>query len=122
MSGVITVKLGGQKRSLKFGTNSTARYCEIRKCSLDDYIKDMDFDNLKAGVVRDLIYSALWAYNVTNNIETDFNTFNVGDWIDEADKDEVNNIFLEMASSSTQKVKVKKVGDGSKKKLHGIAH
>ena len=116
MSGVITVKLGGQKRSLKFGTNSTAKYCEVRKCSLDDYLKDMKFKNTDGSEVRDLIFSALWAYNVTNDLETDFNTFTVGDWIDEADQKDISNIFTALADSNAQKVKVKESEEGTKKK------
>ena len=116
MSGIITVNLGGQKRSLKFGTNSTAKYCDIRNCSLDDYLNDMKFEAMKGSEIRDLIFSALWAYNVTKDIETDFNTFTVGDWIDEADQKEVNNIFLELASSNTQKVKVKETTETDLKK------
>ncbi len=116
MSGVITVQLGGQERSLKFGTNSTAKYCEVRKCSLDDYLNDMKFENIKGSEVRDLIFCALWAFNVTNDLETDFNTFTVGDWIDDADQKDINNIFTALADSNAQKVDVKKAKESTKKK------
>jgi len=107
MAGVITVNIGGKERSLKFGTNQTARYCEVNKCTLDEYLTDMNFTNMRGDEIRDLIYSGLWAYDITNDAKIDYNRFSVGDWIDEADQKEINSIFQSLADSNKQLTEIK---------------
>lgn len=133
MAGVITVNIGGKERSLKFGTNSTAHYCEVRGCTLNDYVNDLsnlilssssDIDeDIKAAVqmngseVRDLIYSSIWAFDMTNDNIVDYDRLKVGDWIDDIDQKDLNRIFTELFNSSEGKVKPKESKvEGEKKK------
>lgn len=129
MAGIITANIGGQERSLKFGTNSTARYCEVRKCDLNDYMEDLakfllsqseedeirKMAGLRGDEVRDIIYSGLWAFDITNERAIDYDRFVVGNWIDDAEQEEINKIFQELFSSNEGKVEQKK-GEGVKKK------
>jgi len=115
MVAIITVNIGGKERSLKFGTNSTARYCEVRGCTLDQYLKDMSFTNMRGDEIRDLIYSGVWAYDTTKEIKIDYSRFDVGDWIDEADQKEVNKIFQSLTDSNKQLTDVK-TGDSKEVK------
>jgi len=129
MSGIITANIGGKERSLKFGTNSTSHYCEVRGCDLDDYVNDVaklllsmtdksenrSMQGLGGGEARDMIYSGLWAYDITHNAKIDYNRLTVGDWIDEAEQEEINSIFQSLFSSNEGKVKPPK-SEGSKKK------
>jgi len=129
MTGIITANIGGQERSLKFGTNSTAQYCEVRKCDLNDYMEDLgkfilsqseeeelrQMSGMEGSELRDIIYSGLWAFDITNNRKVDYNKFDVGNWIDEAEQEEINKIFQELFSSNEGKTKQKK-GEGVKKK------
>ena len=129
MNGIINAIIGGKSRSLRFGTNSTAKYCEIRGCMLEDYINDLstfilafgkkddDLDylsGLKGDEIRDLIYAGLWAFDITEGNQIDYNQFVVGNWIDEAEQKEVNKIFQELLASNATKVKGDK-GTGEKK-------
>lgn len=129
MAGIIIANIGGQERSLKFGTNSTARYCEVRNCDLNDYTEDLGkfilsqskdkelrkMSGLQGNEVRDIIYSGLWAFDITNKRAIDYDRFDVGNWIDEAEQEEINKIFQELFSSNEGKIEQKK-GGGVKKK------
>ena len=110
MSGIITANIGGKSRSLKFGTNSTARYCEVRGCTLDDYVQDVKLTNMRGDEIRDLIYSGLWAYAMSNKESFEDTRFDVGDWIDDAEQSEINSIFQNLLNSNAQKVE----GNGKK--------
>ena len=119
MSGVIKANLGGKERSLKFGTNSTAHYCEIRGCDLDGYIKDIakfilsqadnnkikSLSGLKGSESRYLIYSGLWAFDITKNNSVDQKQIDVGDWIDDVDQKELNKILQTLFNYNNGKVK-----------------
>ena len=110
MNGIINAIIGGKSRSLKFGTNSTAKYCEVRGCTLDEYIQDMTLTQMRGDEIRDLIYSGLWAYAMSNKEPFEDTRFDVGDWIDDAEQEEINGIFQALASSNAQKVE----GNGKK--------
>ncbi len=115
MSGIISVNIGNELRSLKFGTNSTARYCEVRGCTLNDYIEDMNLTDMRGDEVRDLIYSGLWAFDITSGKQIDYTRYDVGNWIDDSEQKEINKIFTSLVESNTPKVKAKET-EGTKKK------
>lgn len=101
MRGTIEINIGDKLRPLKFGTNQSAKYCQVRGVSLakmqDELsnIEDGDGSN-----IRDLIYSALWAGCKTDKIEVDFDEFDMGDWIDDMDQEELNKIFQTLLDSN----------------------
>jgi hypothetical protein len=88
LQGTTTVELNGVKRPVKFGTNQTAIFCQLRGITIkqaqevlsSDKMKDGDFD---MQVMIDLYYSAFLAGAKSARIEVDFDAIDVGDWFDE---------------------------------------
>ncbi len=122
MKGVVTINIGGNDRTLKFGINMSSHYCGVRKCSLQDYLDDIqnmfsfkegdngtaqpDFTKIRGDEIRDMIYSALWAHDMEKGIDPEYNRYTVGGWIDEADQKEINKIFTSLIASNIGDVKV----------------
>jgi len=102
--GTAEINIGGKKRPIKYGTNSTAILCEIRGITLKDMgdmfseqrIKD---NEITGGEVRDLIYAGLASGSYSKGEEPEFNRYQVGDWIDEMDADELIKAFEVMGES-----------------------
>ena len=89
-----TVNIGGKDRPIKFGTNQSARYCEIR--SIDLPVMRDELSNLATSdgsSIRDLLYSALWAGCKSEKIDVDFDRYDLGDWIDDMDQKEMDKAF-----------------------------
>jgi hypothetical protein len=77
------IKIGGENRPLKFGTNQTHKFCEIRKIDLDVYGQILANGLQDIGTIRDFLYSALWAGAVSKDQPFDYSMYKVGDWMDE---------------------------------------
>jgi hypothetical protein len=87
IAGTHYIEIGGQKRPMRFGTNQTAKFTEIKKITLSEYSELMQSGGLSdLGNIRDLLFSALWAGAKTEKLPTDFDEATVGDWMDEADQ------------------------------------
>lgn len=101
-------KVGGEKRLIKFGTNSTSIFCDIRDLSLIQ-AQSITAGNMKPGELRDLIYSglaagALKADDSVHDIgDLDFSKWDVGDWIDEMDQDTLQEIHEFMSGDDKKK-------------------
>ena len=101
MKGTTKINIGGKDRPLKFGTNQSAKYCEIRGLSLVEMQEELsDIANSDGGSIRDLLYSALWAGCMTDKLEVDFNRYDLGDWVDEMSQDELNKCFQVLFDSN----------------------
>lgn len=106
MNGTTEINIGGKLRPVKFGTNQSAMYCEVRGISLAKMQSELsNIEDSDGGSIRDLIYSALWAGCKTDKIEVDFDRYDLGDWIDDMDQEELNKCFQVLVDSN---------GDGSK--------
>jgi len=57
-------------------------------------------DNWDESVVRDLIYSALWAGCKAKKEAVNFDEFEVGTWIEEMPQDELNKVFQVLIDSN----------------------
>jgi hypothetical protein len=103
MKGYTTIQIGDKKRPLHFGTNQTYEFCKIRECTLGEYYilvgKLGKIAETDGGVIRDLVYSALWAGAMTDEIEIDFNAHKVGNWIDEIGVDGLKDVFITLTES-----------------------
>lgn len=113
IQGLAEINIGGKMRPMKFGTNATAILCEKRGCMLKDIIgmfspEKINNQEITGGEIRDLIWSGLVAGAKSKNIDVDFNEFNVGDWIDQLDADELKKAFDVILESSP--VEKKKTG------------
>lgn len=76
------VLLGGKKRLLKFGTNSSAVFCKLQDCSLEamqSKLEKMGVDDLQV-----LVYAMAFAGHVKEHgSEPEFTRWDVGDWLDD---------------------------------------
>ena len=90
LKGLIEIEIGGKKRSLKFGTNQTALFCEITGLPLSE---SFNVKNFKAGELRDFIFSALKDGCRIKSEKVDFTNVDVGDWMDELSQQDYGLIF-----------------------------
>lgn len=110
-----TVKIGGKDRPIKFGTNQSSRYCEIRDIDLPQMQDELsDLANSDGSAIRDLLYSALWAGCKTAKIEVDFDRYDLGDWIDEMDQKEMDKAFQFLINSEPKAEEGEGKADGKK--------
>lgn len=106
------IKIGGKLRPFKFGTNATRIICDKLNMTLGEYSnmftqENLKKQNFKAEVIPVLIYSGLAAGCYSNNIEVDFNEWNVGDWIDDLSQKELTDIFEKMQPQAPKSAKKK---------------
>jgi hypothetical protein len=99
MRGTTIINIGGEDRPVKFGTNQTAVYCELRKKTLAEYQEELTKLS-DVGVIRDLIYSALFAGYKAEKKDVSFDNYEVGEWIDEMTQDDLAKIFDVLGKSN----------------------
>lgn len=104
--GLHYVEMGGRQRPYRFGTNQSAIYCQLRKCTLAAYLKDMNTERIinnevDGTEIRDLVYSALAAGASSQNEKVEFNNMTVGDWIDEMEQEELTNMFKVLTAQNS---------------------
>lgn len=88
LAGTHYIEIGGQKRPLRFGTNQTAIFCELKKIGLSEYTELMGASGLSdISNIRDLLYSALFAGAKAEKKPVDFDHFDVGFWMDDCDQE-----------------------------------
>lgn len=92
------VKIGGQLRPIKFGTNATHLFCQQRGIKLSEFNELFNAEKLAkleidGSEIRDLIWAGLKAAALSNGEDVDFTEWTVGDWIDDLTEDEMTNII-----------------------------
>jgi|SRR5690554_1351472 len=103
--GEVTLKIGGKKRLLKFGTNQTAILCEMYDVPLEEMDQAFSPARMSVAQTRDLIYSAIAAGCLTKGKEIDFTQYQVGDWVDDLPQEDLERIFK---AAYKKEVKAKK--------------
>lgn len=91
LRGEYDLKIGRKKYLLKFGTNSTAIFCEEKEIGFQDFQDRMS--NMSIMDLRDFIWAAAVAGCHTKQKEVDFDRMDVGDWIDDMADDELEQIL-----------------------------
>lgn len=110
--GFTTINLGGRVRPVKFGTNQTILFCQLRSCNLKDYTEmfkkeNLDSYNLDGSEVRDLVWSALKDGARFKGEEFEHTPEDVADWLDEAVDKDVKQMFLSIAVPTIRENKKK---------------
>lgn len=83
---VATLDVGGKERTVKFGTNQSVIFTELRGIQLAEYmelLKNVDEGKVDLAFTRDVMYSALVDGARVTKVQVDFTKEDVGDWIDE---------------------------------------
>ncbi len=83
----ITATIGGESRTIKFGTNATHLFCERYQIGLNGFSELFRSENIRPGYLRDFIWSGLVAGG------TDVTPEVVGDWIDDMEQTELERIM-----------------------------
>lgn len=124
--------IGGQLRTLRFGINCTALYCELRASDLHDFENDFDNKRVREGktdpaCIRDITWAALkegerWriSQGQLHYVIKPFSNEDVGVWLDDMSLDDKND-FAEkftyvMASNFIEGIES---ASKEKKNLHG---
>ena len=103
LRGYTEVVIGGKKRPVKFGTNQTIIFNQLRGITLKEYAELFSADKIKnmsidGSETRDLFWSALSDGARYKNQKFEATPETVGDWIDESDEDTMVEAFSAMMS------------------------
>ena len=82
--GRLTLEIGGQERTLKFGMNTLALFGQLHMDSPGDFAEQ--FSKNTFGALRDIVYCGLRVVK-GNSLPDDFDPETTGDWLDDL-KDE----------------------------------
>jgi hypothetical protein len=96
--GYCQLELGGKTRTLHFSMNFWAAFEEASGFKISEVDKVFG-SGLSMGTMRALVYAGIIAYDQENNIEIDYNQFNVGAWMDEIDQDALGMIINTLMES-----------------------
>jgi hypothetical protein len=96
--GYCQLELGGKTRTLHFSMNFWAAFEEASGFKISEVDKVFG-SGLSMGTMRALVYAGIIAYDQENNIEIDYNQFNVGAWMDEIDQDDLGMIISTLMES-----------------------
>jgi len=83
MNSDITVKIGGKKRTFRFGINAHMIY--------ERTLMKMEISDL--GVIIALFYAGLKAKEAVNSLPDDFSLETVGDWIDDMSEQDYEQVL-----------------------------
>jgi len=115
MRGTTMINIGEKERPIKFGTNQTAEYCQVRGLTLAQYQAELSsVEAMGVDVVRDLLYSALFAGCKAQKIDVDFDRYDVGEWLDDMDQAELDKAFQTLADSNKSGDEAGEVESGKK--------
>lgn len=113
------MKIGGHDRPIHFGMNCWIEYCELRDISVTQMGEDLQRigDGGGSGAeMRDLIWASLKDGARKAKEPFEVNNYDVGDWMDDIEQDELAAFFSQMAQSMENKVKQNGAATASKKK------
>ena len=96
------INIGKKERPIKFGTNATAKFCELENLDLSGYalaLFQVSKGTISGTCLRNLIYAGLYAACKSDKLDVDFDVYDVGDWMDTLDEENANKIFNALAAS-----------------------
>lgn len=100
--GEIRAVIGGAERTLKFGTNATAHFCELYGVGLGQIGAMFAPESLTPAHFRDLIWCALVSGARVSGQPFTHSREEVGDWLDELTPDELAGVFSVIQASAPQ--------------------
>lgn len=107
----MTISIGGSERDIKFNFNVISFCSRLHKMPFTELVRMISYDPV--GLLRDMIYSSLKTY--PDNLPEDFNLLMVGDWLEEVNQEQLNEMQLELLTAfglnekDQKEVKKKKV-------------
>jgi len=112
---LVYLNVGGERRPIKFGTNSTALLCKEHGISLKEIGEFLTEDGITIEKYRDLLWASLTAGAQSLGKDFPFTKYQVGDWIDDMSEED-NDAFLNEMTGIVEESKKKATG---KQKLAG---
>jgi len=100
----IEMFIGGESRPIKFGINQQDYYCELRGGisvnKMNEEFATFATGDYQLSVIRDFFWSALKeGARYWDKSDFDYTNFDVGDWMEEADVDEISKAFKAYSDS-----------------------
>tara|TARA_A100001015_G_C14796136_1_gene635056 strand:+ start:465 stop:833 length:369 start_codon:yes stop_codon:yes gene_type:complete len=96
--GYYTLEIGGKKRTLHFSMNFWAKFTDMLNIGLAE-IGDVFSKGISIKALIALIYSGLLAYDKENKNEVDYDEFDVGNWLEDIQADEIEKVVIAMTES-----------------------
>lgn len=96
--GYYTLDIGGKKRTLHFSMNFWATFTDVMNISLDElgtlFVKGV---SLKA--IINIVYVGILTYDQENKKEIDYDSFDVGNWLENVNAEQIEKIVQTMTES-----------------------
>tara|TARA_R110000751_G_scaffold53310_1_gene115558 strand:+ start:632 stop:1006 length:375 start_codon:yes stop_codon:yes gene_type:complete len=96
--GFYTIKLGGVSRTLHFSMNFWVELTEHLDISLQE-LGEAFGDKMALSGIRGIIYCGMLAYDKENGNEIKYNVYDVGNWLEDLNQEDVGNIMRVMTET-----------------------
>ncbi|MGP8215796.1 MAG: hypothetical protein ACLQQ4_09560 [Bacteroidia bacterium] len=99
---MVQINIGGKLRPFKFGFNAIDIFCREHCIGIAEFgerFAKIANGSSTLGELRDMVYAGLYGGALSNNQPVDFNSYQVGDWMDEMGKDELARMMEDIAGS-----------------------
>jgi hypothetical protein len=96
--GYYTLNIGSKKRTMHFSMNFWATFTDMLGVNLDK-IGDIFMEGISISALRALFYAGLLAYDQENKNEIDYTEFDVGNWLEDINAEEIEKIVGVLAES-----------------------
>ena len=114
----VRINIGGQDRPIHFGVNQTILYCETKGITVnefDDEIRTISVGGGTGREVRLLLWTGLVDGARLEGEEFKADELTVGDWIEQADKEEIQKAMLSFREQMVTSNKKESTGTAKKK-------
>ena len=98
------ILIGGKKRPFKFGINAARVFCKETGKSIND-LNDIAETDLDA--IVSILYAGLFHGAKAAGKEVDFDSWQVGEWMDDMDQKEITKAFESMQDQTQTATKKK---------------
>ena len=96
--GYYTLKIGGKNRTLHFSMNFWATFTDMLDISLDE-LGNIFEKGVSLKAVITIVYAGILTYDQENKNEIDYDSFDVGNWLEDVNANELQNIIEAMTES-----------------------
>ena len=96
--GYYTLKIGGKNRTLHFSMNFWATFTDLLGISLDE-LGDVFQKGVSLKAIINIIYVGILTYDQENKKEIDYDSFDVGNWLEDITAEEIEKVIQAMTES-----------------------
>lgn len=96
--GYYTLDIGGKKRTLHFSMNFWATFTDIMDISLDE-LGTLFLKGVSLKAIINIVYVGILTYDQENKKEIDYDSLDVGTWLEDITAEQIEKIVATMTES-----------------------